>query len=280
MNTTIPYAINITNNQNLKSKLSKYPNTVSQNQLSYINHLQNNSDSYISFCGNERYTKNELKYIHLLKKINTKELKYNACQQAWGYNKWTNHLFDLSLLKIPRKKINRVKTLEKLKQLQQHGITDVKLQQSIKQLIEYYDNKIQNPSRELTPAEIKLKMTQDELIKKLLIHKVEIDGKEYNRADIKHKLITELDLQMRKKIYQSFKVGFGDENIDAFHNLIICRNEVAKEKGCENYFIYKLKNSYQTTEEELNILLDSIENLTEETYEKIAKKIIKKLQMI
>lgn len=128
------------------------------------------------------------------------------------------------------------------------------------------------PYKRITNTEKEMRTKQDAINQALKNFPMIINGEKISLADAVKKLYTENNVEERKKIYKVVKTEFGDTYQKDFQELIIARNNYAKEKGYNNFFDYKLSTTYGTKPEDLNNYLTTIEESGNENFEKIAAK--------
>lgn len=124
----------------------------------------------------------------------------------------------------------------------------------------------------MSNLEIKMKAKERKLKETLEHSPVIINDEKCDKAKYLSKLRSEKNIEERKKVYNAVKTKFGKEHLEEFKELVNLRNEVAKEKGYKNYFDYALIETYGTTPEELNKILETLENTTNEPFERTAAK--------
>lgn len=233
----------------------------------------------ISFNGNSNYSKNEIKYVNFAEKISSNELKFARIKNKLGYKGKLNFSTIIPMIQYLRlsPRINKMEILNTLYGIQKNGIADKKLQDSLSQLIAYYEEMSSTKKKEPTIIERELKKKERVLRTALSESQITIDGEKYSNVKLIQKLISEKDSKMRKKIYKASKTAFGDEKINEFRDLIIKRNEFAREHGYENYFNYISEKKYKINSESLSDMLLALEKTTDEIYEKIANKEHQKL---
>ena len=118
---------------------------------------------------------------------------------------------------------------------------------------------IKNFEEELNSGEDlkKLREKESEIAQKYNSYIPKIDDKEISKAEINQILQKEANIDLRKKAYAANILG-GDLIADDLKEFAKMRNKYAKTQGYNNYFEYKLKESYEVDINELENLLDKV----------------------
>lgn len=86
---------------------------------------------------------------------------------------------------------------------------------------------------------------------------MKIDDREVSNAEITKILQTETDSEIRKKAYDA-KIKRGNLIAEDLRELVRMRNDYAKKQGYDNFFDYKLKETYDVEPEFLDDLLNQV----------------------
>ena len=134
-------------------------------------------------------------------------------------------------------------------------------QKQLKDLLKEFDEEL-NTGEELK----ELRKKENEIAQKYNSYIPKIDGKEVTKTEITRIIQTETNPDIRKKAY-SARISGGDLIAEDLIEFIKMRNNYAKNKGFDNYFTYKLSETY-------DVDLKFLENLTDEVYSKSKDKIL------
>ena len=212
------------------------------------------------FCKNNKTEGNllreKLKFISLRDNFNKllKPLYINAELAAWNFYtdstdenlklmiKAENNLNKLYKNKVLYKKFKKLKT----DNLDEHELRQLK-------------NIIKNFEEELKYSEdLKiLRNKENKTAQKYNSYIPKIEDKEVSRTEIRKKLQTEKDPEIRKKYYEADLKG-ADLIAEDLIELVKLRNNFAQKVGYKNFFEYKLKEDFEVDIDYLNKLLDEI----------------------
>ena len=118
---------------------------------------------------------------------------------------------------------------------------------------------------------------ENEISQKFNNYVMTIDGKDVSNAEITDILQSETDPEMRKKAYEA-KMKRGDLIAEDLRELVNMRNAYAKKQGYNDYFDYKLKETYNVEPEFLDDLLNQVYTKAKSKIKKIQKNDTAELQ--
>lgn len=244
---------------------------------SYRNNVSYNNSYALTFLGKKDYTQNEKEYFEYKKQL-AKKLHIamtNRAKADWDfYTNSTNknrikakQAFDKRLQLLSDKNI-----YEDLKNFDEKGITDPNLKKSLTNLLKDYKENVINA------ADIKdLKDKENEIAMKVNSYQPQVDGKTYSNVELNNMMKSERNVETRKKIYSALYVDNTQKISPDLVELVKMRNKFAQKNGYDNFFSYKLKETYKIDEKKLFELIDSLHEQTEDIYEVISKKTDEKL---
>jgi peptidyl-dipeptidase A len=141
---------------------------------------------------------------------------------------------------------------KKFKQIKEIGLGDKQLDKQIKNIVRDFYEEIESGD------ELKaIRDKQNEIANKYNSYELTIDGKPVSKAEIYKILETETNPEIRRKAYEA-NVKAGDVIADDLVKLVKMRNEYARSKGYDNYFDYKLEESYDISPQKLDELIDGV----------------------
>ena len=141
---------------------------------------------------------------------------------------------------------------KKFKQIKEIGLGDKQLNKQVKDLVRDFYEEIESGD------ELKaLRDKQNEIANKYNSYVLRIDNKPVSKAEIYKILETETDPEIRRKAFEA-NVKAGDVIADDLVELVKMRNEYARSKGYDNYFDYKLEESYDISPQKLDELIDGV----------------------
>ena len=159
----------------------------------------------------------------------------------------------------------------KLKEVEKSGLEDKHLAKQLKILTKIAGGKLNdsNFNQALCEKEFEIASKFDKYVP-------QIDGKETTDAEINKIILTEKNIDLRKKAYEAI-VKRGDLISEDLINLVKMRNEYAKSQGYKNFFDYMLDNTYNFDANHLQNLLDDIYYKTKEINKKVQTEYKKEL---
>jgi len=232
---------------------------------------------FIPFLGKKDYTENEKEFFNLKKQLSRKEHKKVT---ELGKTEWDSYIYssDENSQKFNDAFADYMELasdkgiFEKLKNINESGVSDPKLAKSLKKMLKDYTNNVANADDIML-----LQEREQEISDKFNSSRGEIDGKTYSNAQLAKMMKEEMNVDMRKKIYDAKEVQNGELIAKDLVDLVKQRNEFAKKNGYDNYFSYELKENYEVDEKKLFELLDDLDKKTDKVYNKINDKNDKKL---
>ena len=159
----------------------------------------------------------------------------------------------------------------KLKALEKSGLENKHLAKQLKDLTQIFDE-------ELNAVELKkaLRDKENEIMGKYNKYVPMLEGKETTHAEISKILQNEKNINLRENSYKA-AVKIGDVIANDLVELVIMRNDFAKNKGYKNFFEYQLKDVYNVDVNYLQSLLDEVYDNTKEVNKKIQSEYKKEL---
>ena len=122
-----------------------------------------------------------------------------------------------------------------------------------------------------------LRKRENEIAAKINSYIPKIDGKEVSKTELTKILQTDDNAELRKKAYNA-RIAGGDLIAEDLIDFVKMRNEYAKTKGFENYFDYKLKESYDVDSVFLDKILAEVYSKAEVKIKEVQSKKIQELK--
>lgn len=237
-----------------------------------INSLPFNNNYVIAFLGKKDYTENEKEFFYFKKQFSSKLHKLATEENISRWNFYINSTEE-NEKKNALAADNYIKTsddpkiLERLNKFKEAGVTDPIIKKSLDDLITEQTNKMM-PADDLRKIEDK----ENEISLKVNNCRGKINGKSISNVQLNQMLKNEKNVEFRKKLYKELKVKAPDLIANDLVELVKARNTYAQKRGYNDFFSFQLKETFNTSEEKLFSILDTLENETNSIYKAINDK--------
>lgn len=259
----------------LTTNNTKNTYTFKSNNINYqeqVSKIPYNNAYAISFLGKTEYSQNEMDFRNLRKQLATKIHKADANYWTASWNNMAQSTEENA--QKEEKAFSQYMTaasgkndFEALKQIEQKGITNSKLKESLDDLLDMYAVNVSHKD-ELEH----LQSEANKVLAPVSNYRGVINGKSYTNGEIDSMLLSETNPAERNKLYQARKVEIGNRTAPKLIELVEIRNKFAQKLGHNDYFSYMLDKGFKTSEEALFNLISKMDEQTSEIYNTISDK--------